>query len=127
MSDCMHQTVNVENKDQDQSIAICLNMWKQKGKKKKKESSMSDKRKAQRIVASFFKKDAMLLHQDTGNNKFYVLKTKKSPKTRPTPSKLGEPFAEKGERVNVLQQDGSFKKMPFDPGKMEPAGEKKSV
>ena len=93
---------------------------------------MSDKRKAQRVVASFLEKDAMLLHQDTvwdhsGNSKFYVLKTKKGPKTRPTPGKLGEPFAEKGERVNVLQQDGSFKKMPFDPGKMEPAGEKKSV
>ena len=30
MSDCMHQTVDVENKSKDQGLAICLNMWREK-------------------------------------------------------------------------------------------------
>lgn len=30
MEDCMHQTVDVENKPHDQGVAICLNMWKRK-------------------------------------------------------------------------------------------------
>jgi hypothetical protein len=34
MNDCMHQTRKVENEPQDKAVAICLNMWKEKGKKK---------------------------------------------------------------------------------------------
>lgn len=41
MSDCMHQLRKVENKPQDQSVAICLSMWKNRGKKKK--SSVGEK------------------------------------------------------------------------------------
>lgn len=36
MEDCMHQTKTVEDKPQDQAVAICLNMWRNKDKKKKK-------------------------------------------------------------------------------------------
>lgn len=39
MSDCMHQTKKVEGKPQDQSVAICLSRWREKGKKKKKKSA----------------------------------------------------------------------------------------
>lgn len=35
MDSCMHQLRKVENKDQQQSVAICLNMWRDKDKKKK--------------------------------------------------------------------------------------------
>jgi hypothetical protein len=35
MGDCMHQTKKVEGKPQDQSVAICLNKWRNKDKKKK--------------------------------------------------------------------------------------------
>jgi hypothetical protein len=35
MGDCMHQTKKVEDKPQAQSVAICLNLWRNKGKKKK--------------------------------------------------------------------------------------------
>lgn len=34
MRDCMHQNMHVEKKDRDQSVAICLNRWKQKGSKR---------------------------------------------------------------------------------------------
>lgn len=34
MGDCMHQNKKVEGKGQAQSVAICLNMWRDKGKKK---------------------------------------------------------------------------------------------
>lgn len=33
MRDCMHITVDVENKDKDQGIAQCLNMWRNRKKK----------------------------------------------------------------------------------------------
>jgi hypothetical protein len=44
MDACMHQRKTVEKKDedQDQSVAICLNMWRDK-----------DKKSARKIVASF--------------------------------------------------------------------------
>lgn len=32
MQDCMHQTLKVEGKPQDQSVAMCLNMWRNKDK-----------------------------------------------------------------------------------------------
>lgn len=35
MADCMHQTLKVEGKKQDQAVAICLNMWRNRNKKKK--------------------------------------------------------------------------------------------
>ena len=33
MKDCMHQTMHVEKKDRDRSLAQCLNVWRQKHKK----------------------------------------------------------------------------------------------
>jgi len=36
MDDCMHQMRKVEKKPQDQSVAVCLNRWREKDKKKKK-------------------------------------------------------------------------------------------
>ena len=33
MSDCMHQTRRKEKMPQDQAVAVCLNMWRDKGKK----------------------------------------------------------------------------------------------
>jgi hypothetical protein len=42
MDDCMHQTRKVEKKDQDQSVAICLSMWRNKDKKKGKRKQASD-------------------------------------------------------------------------------------
>jgi len=39
MDDCMHQNRKVEGKPQDQSVAICLNMWHNKDKKKRKKSA----------------------------------------------------------------------------------------
>jgi hypothetical protein len=36
MQDCMHQTLKVEKKDRDQSIAQCLGTWKNRNKKKRK-------------------------------------------------------------------------------------------
>lgn len=35
MSDCMHQMRKVEKRPQDQSVAICLSMWRRKEEKKK--------------------------------------------------------------------------------------------
>jgi len=35
MCDCLHQTVTVEGRKKDQGLAMCLNMWKNRGKKKK--------------------------------------------------------------------------------------------
>jgi len=34
MDACMRQTCKVEGKPQDQSVAICLSMWRNKDKKK---------------------------------------------------------------------------------------------
>lgn len=34
MGDCMHQVKKVEGEPQDKAVAICLNMWAEKGKKK---------------------------------------------------------------------------------------------
>ena len=35
MEDCIHQTLHVEKKNKDQSLAQCLNMWRDKNKGKK--------------------------------------------------------------------------------------------
>ena len=45
MGDCMHQVKTVEGKPQDQAVAQCLAMWREKGKKKKK-----DKKCASEII-----------------------------------------------------------------------------
>lgn len=42
MDACMHQLKKVEKKDQDQSVAICLNRWRDRNKS------------ARRVIASFF-------------------------------------------------------------------------
>jgi hypothetical protein len=42
MDACMHQCVTVEKKEQDQSVAQCLNQWRDK-----------EKKSARKIVASF--------------------------------------------------------------------------
>lgn len=42
MDDCMHQVKKVEGTPQDQSVAQCLSMWREKGKKKKKKKCASD-------------------------------------------------------------------------------------
>lgn len=34
MGACMHQTKTVEGKPQDQAVAICLSLWREKGEKK---------------------------------------------------------------------------------------------
>jgi mannose-6-phosphate isomerase-like protein (cupin superfamily)/2'-5' RNA ligase len=39
MDSCMHQLRKVENKPQGQSVAICLDMWRNKNKKKKSKSA----------------------------------------------------------------------------------------
>lgn len=39
MADCMHQNKTVEGKPQEQSVAICLNIWRNKDKKKRKKSA----------------------------------------------------------------------------------------
>lgn len=37
MKDCLHQTMHMERKEREQSIAQCLQMWRDREKKKKKE------------------------------------------------------------------------------------------
>jgi hypothetical protein len=41
MEDCMHQTRRVEKMPQDKSVAVCLNMWRDKDKKKSKKKEGS--------------------------------------------------------------------------------------
>jgi len=42
MGACMHQLRRVEGKPQDQSVAICLDMWRNKDKKKKKNKKANE-------------------------------------------------------------------------------------
>jgi len=53
MDDCMHQTKKVEGKPQAQSVAVCLNMWRNKGKKSKKCASEALRCAAQALLAAF--------------------------------------------------------------------------
>lgn len=39
MSDCMHTSIKEEGKPQGQAVAICLNMWRNKGKKGKRKNA----------------------------------------------------------------------------------------
>jgi len=39
MDACMHQVKKVEGKPQEQAVAQCLAIWRDKGKKKKKKSA----------------------------------------------------------------------------------------
>lgn len=47
MRDCLHETMHVERKDKDRSLAQCLNVWKQHHKKAPK------KKMAMSVAASF--------------------------------------------------------------------------
>lgn len=51
MSDCMHQCVRIENKSQEESVAQCLSMWREKGKKKKKCASELIREQSNRILS----------------------------------------------------------------------------
>lgn len=43
MDDCMHQVKKVEGNPQDKSVAMCLSMWRDKGKKKNKDGKSKSK------------------------------------------------------------------------------------
>lgn len=51
MDDCMHQCVRIENKSQEESVAQCLSMWREKGKKKKKCASELIREQSNRILS----------------------------------------------------------------------------
>jgi len=121
MSDCLRQTINVENKDRDQGIAMCLNMWKNKGKKKKKGNEMPENKIARRVVLSFLEMDAARKELLTFPEKSQRLKHYLQPKQRKfgPPSKTDEPFAKPGEPVQVLEPSGKWKVKPYDPRKMK--------
>jgi len=58
MGDCMHQNLKVEDKSQDQAVAVCLNMWRERRKKRGK----GNRKKS----AGEFLMDAALALMDSG-------------------------------------------------------------
>ena len=109
MDTCMHQLRKEEHKDQQQSVAICINMWRDKNKKK-----------AKRVVASFLKaqdKEAVLW---TEPRKIPRLKERLRPHQEKTVKKDTEPFfAEKGEEVIEILPSGKEVKRKYNPATMK--------
>lgn len=68
MEDCMHQTKTEEGKPQDQAVAICLSMWRNKGKDKDKAAALNNLAKsldkiADSVQEKGFDKDAMSIDE----------------------------------------------------------------
>jgi len=51
MGACMRQNLKVEGKEQDQAVAICLNMWREKHKKKVRKPARKKASEAVRSAA----------------------------------------------------------------------------
>jgi len=104
----MHQLRKVENKEQNESVAQCINIWRDK-----------NKRRARRVVVSFL--EAIYI-KNAGvwveTKKITRLKNFLRPRQRivEEPASKNMPFAEKGEMIGELV-GGEFVERPFDPVK----------
>ncbi len=110
MDACMHQQRKVENKEQGQSVAICLNMWKDKDKKK------SASRVANAFIASEL--EATIFTQPKYPRTKDFLHQRQEKDTA-KPAERGEPFAEKGEEVIEILPGGKEVKKPYNPVTMK--------
>lgn len=103
MDTCMHQLRKEEHKDQQQSVTICLNMWRDKNKKARNVvvTFLEGIDKEGNIVTDFKKiprlKERLLQKQERGHG------LQKGPKT----------FADPGEEVTELIPGGKEEKRPY--------------
>jgi len=106
MDACMHQQRKVENKEQGQSVAICLNMWRDKNKK-------SASRVANAFIAS--EREALIKVQPKYRRTKDMIRQHPG-KTHAQPARIGEPGFSKGELVEDL---ASGKMVPYNPVTMK--------
>ncbi len=87
------------------------------------EDDPNEKAAARRVASAFLEKEAigMTLYTEKAPRKFVFKSKEKGPATQ---TNKNMEFAKKGEPVEVLQPDGKWKKMPYNPQKMEPASDK---
>jgi len=109
MDACMHQLRKVENKEQDESVAQCINIWRDKNKKR-----------ARHVVASFleaiYKKNAGIWVETKKITRLKDTLRSRQQKIVEEPADKDMPFAEKGEMIGELV-GGEFVERPFDPVK----------
>jgi len=118
MDACMHQLRKVENKEQDESVAQCINMWE--GKKKKKKA-------ARRVLSSYLEavdKESGIIGVPMGAPEKGVRRKQLMEQRRITdrkPTDKGTPFAKPGEMVTWLNpHTRKEEKKRWDPKKMKP-------
>ena len=122
MSNCMHQTVTIENKDKDQGLAQCLNQWRQKAKKvaqkyliSERNKLMSSKKDTVRRVVDAFLKESIIW---TDPKKITRLKDRVAPRTEkhspPTPAQTETENLIPGEIIEVFE-NGKWVKKPWKP------------
>jgi len=107
MDACMHQQRKVENKDQAQSVAVCLNMWKDKDKKK------SASRVASAYIASELEAAIFVQPKQPMRTRDRLHQRPEKDSIKPTDK--NEPFAEKGEEVIEILPGGREVKKPYNP------------
>jgi len=131
MSDCMHTLLHVEKKDQDQAVAQCLNMWRQRKKKALKVINsylkgaidMNEQKNieiVQRVLSAFLKRKSgrnPLPGQRIRTDK-EIEKWKKNLDKKITPLLTPMKPYKKGEPVNILIE-GKFVEVPWDPELLE--------
>ena len=105
MDACMHRLRREENKEQDESVAQCINMWKDKNKK------------ARRVVSSYLEamyKEAGVWVETKKITRLKELLRPRQQKIIEEPASKDIPFAEPGEMIIELKGDEEIRR-PFKP------------